>query len=446
MERKFYKTLLEWKEKYIETPLMVVGARQIGKTYIIEEFCKNEFEDYIIINLMGSPSITKIFEEEINFTEKVEKIELELKRKINPEKTVIFIDEIQESEKAITALKFFAESPLPYKIICAGSLLGVKIHRFKSSFPVGKVRIEFMRPMDFEEFLLALDNKMWVDEIKKCYKGMKPISIHDQLMKLYRTYLCVGGMPEAIKKYKQANQDILLWDKSIVSNIIMSYLADMNKYTLTPTESIKIEKVYKAIPIALSKENKKFMYADIEPKAEKKIFETAIDWLLASNMINRCTAVNNIEKPLKAFSQEHIFKLYYNDVGMLTYSLGLDYADILLDKSFITKGALAETYIAQEFTANNIDLYYWNPDTKAEVDFVLSNKDGIIPVEVKSSDNKKSQSLKVYVKKYNPPYSIRVSAKNFGFKNNIKSIPLYAVFCIGAEKSEKTQSIGAENP
>ena len=198
MKRKFYKILIEWKNKNINTPLMVVGARQIGKTYIIDEFCKNEFEDYIYINLMEKQSITKIFEEDSDFETKVKKIELELNKKIIPEKTIVFIDEIQESEKAISSLKAFCESKLKYRIICAGSLLGVKIRRFKSSFPVGKVQIEFMHPMDFEEFLNALDKQMWVDEIKRCYENLEEISIHDKLIDMYRTYLCIGGMPAAV--------------------------------------------------------------------------------------------------------------------------------------------------------------------------------------------------------------------------------------------------------
>ena len=191
MKRKFYNVLKEWKDKNILTPLMVIGARQIGKTYIINEFCKNEFEDYIYINFMEKPSILSIFEEKIDFENKIKKIELELNKKINPEKTIIFFDEIQESEAAISSLKLFCESPIPYKIICAGSLLGVKIHRFNSSFPVGKVIIKYMHPMDFEEFLMALGKEMWIEEIKRCYDNLKEISIHEKLLDLYRTYLCI---------------------------------------------------------------------------------------------------------------------------------------------------------------------------------------------------------------------------------------------------------------
>ncbi len=430
MKRKFYNVLQEWKNKNSNTPLMVVGARQVGKTYIINEFCKNEFEDYIYINLMEKQSIVKIFEESTDFEVKVKKIELELNRKIIPDKTVVFIDEIQESESAISSLKAFCESNLPYKIICAGSLLGVKIRRFKSAFPVGKVQIEFMHPMDFEEFLIALDKKMWVDEIKKCYTNLEEISIHDKLIDIYRTYLCIGGMPNAVLNYKNVNEEILLWNRNILRDIILSYLADMNKYTLNNNESIKIEKVYNTIPSSLAKENKKFKYVDIEKGANKRGFESSIDWLEASEIIYKSKYVNKIEIPIKAYAEEDTFKLYLNDVGILTSLLEIEPAEILLNEKFMFKGAITENYVAQAFRTNGISLYYWNSGNKAEIDFLIYNKDGIIPVEVKAGDNTQSKSLNVYKEKYKPQYAIRLSTKNFGFTNGIKSIPLYATFCI----------------
>lgn len=430
MKRKFYKVLMDWKNENINTPLMVVGARQIGKTYIIDKFCKNEFEDYIYINLMEKRSIVKIFEEDSDFEIKVRKLELELNKKIIPGKTIVFIDEIQESENAISSLKAFCESKLHYSIICAGSLLGVKIRRFKSSFPVGKVQIEFMHSMDFEEFLMALDKQMWIDEIKRCYENLEEISIHDKLIDMYRTFLCIGGMPAAVLDYKNVNEDILLWNKNILKNIVLSYLADMNKYTLNNNESIKIEKVYNTIPSILAKENKKFKYADIEKGANKREFESAIDWLESSEMIYKCKYINKIEPPLKVYAQENTFKLYLNDIGILTSLLEIDLSEILLNENFMFKGAIVENYVAQVFRTNNIPLYYWNSGNKAEVDFLLYNKDGIIPVEVKAGDNTQSKSLNIYKEKYNPKYSIRISTKNFGFTNKIKSIPLYAAFCI----------------
>jgi len=435
MERKFYKTLEEWKTKNIDIPLMVVGARQIGKTYIIDEFCKNEFKNYVYINMDLNEEIKEIFEDTIEPEKIIKRIELSLGGKINVIDTVIFLDEIQESERAISSLKYFCESKLPYKIICAGSLLGVKVRRFKSSFPVGKVRIEYMHSMDFEEFLLALNKEMWIDEIKRCYEKSEKMVVHDKLLEVYRTYLCIGGMPRAIREYVNNNEDILLWDKKIISDIIVSYLADMNKYTLNNGESIKIEKVYNAIPISLAKERengekKKFKYAYIEKGANKQIFESAIDWLISSNMIHKCILVNDIQPPLKVYAQENCFKLYLNDVGLLTSLLEINFSDILLNREFRFRGGITENYVAQTFICNDINLYYWTSKNEAEIDFLLYNDDGIIPVEVKAKDNVQSKSLKVYMEKWNPKYAIRISAKNFGFENNIKSVPLYAAFCI----------------
>jgi len=429
MKRKIYETLLSWKNNNIDTPLMVIGVRQIGKTYIINEFCKNEFEDYIYINFMENINIVNLFSEKINFEDKVRKIELELNRRIT-ENTIIFFDEIQLSEEAISSLKSFCESSFPYKIICAGSLLGVKINRFNSSFPVGKVRVEYMYPMDFEEFLLALNKEMWIEEIKMCFNQMKPISIHDKLLELYRIYLCIGGMPASINNYIKENEDIFLYDKKIIQDIVMSYKSDMNKYVNTSNETLKIEKIYDKIPSILSKENKKFQYSDIEKKATRRDYESALNWLISSNMVYECNLVSKIEPPLKAYLLEDYFKLYISDVGILISILEINFSDILLNNNFMFKGAITENYIAQVFRTNNIKLYYWKSGNKAEIDFLLYNDDGIIPVEVKSSDNAKAKSLRVYMEKYKPKYAIKISSNNFGFENNIKSIPLYAAFLI----------------
>ncbi len=429
MKRKFYNILIKWKENNMEKPLMVVGARQIGKTYIIEEFCKNEFKDYIYVNLLKDKSIKNIFEEEIDFELKVKKFELEINKKIT-EKTIIFFDEIQESEQLICDLKAFCESEKKYNIVCAGSLLGVKIKRFHSSFPVGKVKIEYMYPMDFEEFLVALGKEMWVEEIKRCFKNLEEISIHEKLLELYRIYLCIGGMPEAIKNYIEEKEEILLFDKSIAPNLIMQYLADMNKYTKNKSEAIKTEMVYNTIPTILAKENKKFKYTDVKKYESKREVEGALEWLIASNLAYKCSLVNKIEPPIKAFVKEDYFKLYLSDVGLLTSKLEINFSDIMLDKPFMLKGAIAENYVAQVFRTNGISLYYWKSKNMAEIDFLLYNDDGIIPVEVKANDNTKSKSLNVYIEKYNPKYSIRLSTKNFGYNNKIKSIPLYAAFLI----------------
>ncbi len=432
MKRKIYKDLLNWKENSIDIPLMIIGARQIGKTYIIKEFCKNEFENYIYINLLDNPQIVDLFEQSIPTEEKFTKMQWILNKNIDLEKTIIFFDEIQLSEKLISNLKYFCESDKPFKIICAGSLLGVKINRFHSSFPVGKVKMEYMYPMDFEEFLMATSSQGLIDEIYRCYNEVIPMTnaLHDKLLNLYRLYLCVGGMPQAVQKIVDVNQNIFDFDKTIVKNIIESYLNDMNQYILNNTEKSRIEAIYKSIPSQLGNVSNKFQYTKINSNARSRDYETALQWLISSTMIYKCNLLKTIQIPPKAYADEEYFKLYISDVGLLISLLEIQYNDILLDNNFLYKGNIAENYVAEQLVRNGVSLYYWKSNSDAEIDFILYNEDGLIPMEVKASDNITSKRLNSYIKKYNPKYSIRISAKNFGFENNIKSIPLYAAFLI----------------
>ena len=410
---------------------MVVGARQVGKTYIIDKFCRENFDDYIYINLKDEPNIIDFFKESIPTTEKVRKLELKLNRGIK-ENTVIFFDEIQESEELISSLKYFCECDFPYKIVCAGSLLGVKLRRFNSSFPVGKVNIVHMYPMGFEEFLIGIGEELVIDEIKKCYDTNTKIDdfLHNKLLNYYRLYLCVGGMPASVLNLRDNQLNILDYNSNIISSIIEAYLADMKRYTLNYFETVKIEKIHKNMPSQLAKENKKFQYGKIEKNARSRDYESALDWLLSSDLVIKCNLVNRLETPLKGFADESCFKLYFSDVSILTNMLDMPYNRILLDEDIMYKGVIAENYVANELIKNNFSLYYWNINQVAEIDFLLDTNDGVIPVEVKANDNVTSKSLKYYVSKYNPSYSIKVSTKNFGFENGIKSVPLYAVFCI----------------
>lgn len=431
MKRKIYNELIKWKKEDINTPLMVEGARQIGKTYTIDEFCKNEFTNYIYINLLNNKEIIEIFKENINTEEKIKKMELSLGHTIDYENTIIFFDEIQESEELISALKFFCESKVSYKIICAGSLLGVKINRFHSSFPVGKVRIINMYPMNFEEFLWAMDYEIAIPEIKRCYQENVKMSdsIHEKLLNYYRMFLCVGGMPRMVLSLKET-QKILEVDKSIASNIYKEYLMDMNKYVTNVTEGIKNETIYNSIPSQLANLSNKFQYGKINNNARKRDYETSLDWLISSKMVLRSNLVKKVEIPLKAYIDDDYFKLYLSDIGLLVSILEIRYNDIMLNKEFMYKGVLAENYVATELIHNYETLYYWQSENRAEIDFLINAKDGIIPIEVKVNTNNNSKNLNLYMEKYKPSFAIRISSKNFGFENNIKSVPLYATFCI----------------
>ena len=415
---------------------MVIGARQIGKTYIINEFCEENYNDYIYINLMDDEGIIEIFDEKINTDEKVRKMELYLGRTIK-ENTVIFFDEIQESENLIAALKYFCESDFPYKIICAGSLLGVKLKRFNKSFPVGKVIIKYMYPLNFEEFLMAIDYSQAIEEIRKCFNNNEKMSnpIHEKLLNYYRIFLATGGMPVAVNNIIENKLNILEFDNNLLQSIIDAYLADMKKYTLNYYESVKIEKIYRNIPSQLAKENKKFQFSKIEQYARRRDYESSLDWLIASKLVIPCYFVNKFETPLKGFMDEEKFKLYLSDSGILTQLLEIPRNKILLNEKFQYKGVITGNYVANELQTNGINLYYWAKNQVAEIDFLIDTSKGVIPIEVKANENKKSKSLNYFMKENKINFAIRISANNFGFENNIKSVHLYAVFCIKKENN-----------
>ena len=429
MYRKILEELKKWKEEY-KMPLMLIGARQTGKTYILEEFCKSNFDNYVYINLDKEENIGKVFEESIDPDTIIEKIEIIKNVIIKPENTIIFLDEIQVSERAITSLKYFCESEKPYKIVCAGSLLGVKINRFKSSFPVGKVNIKYLYPMDFEEYLMAINEDKLIDEIKKHFETNEKIMdpIHEKALDLYKKYLVLGGMPALINNFVINNYNIAHVNFELQEQIITSYLADMNKYTEN-SEGIKNSQIYNAVPKELARVNNIFKYSIVDKDARKIRYETSLDWLLASNMILKCDLAEKNESPLKAFTSSDKFKIYLSDVGLLRSLSNLNYGEILLDKNEMYKGVLTENYVACEFYSKFKELYFYNFD-RYEIDFLVKINGDVIPVEVKSGRRTNSKSLNEYIKKYNPKYSIRISSKNFGFENDIKSVPLYAVFCI----------------
>lgn len=433
MKRKIYNDLVDWKNRGMKKALMIIGARQVGKTYIIEEFCKNEFENYVSINLLDHPEITELYKQNISSEEKYIRLCANLNINPNLENTIIFFDEIQESEELISALKWYCESEKPFKVICAGSLLGVKLKRFHSSFPVGKVELLNMYPMDFEEFLLTQNSGDYLTKyIKECYEQNKPMDnvMHDKLKDLYRKYLCVGGLPEVVSEFSANDMDILQINRKTIEDIILSYINDMNKYVDNKFEAAKNEVIYKSIPVQIGNKSNKFQYTKIEKNARKRDYESSLEWLLASNMIYKCNLLNSINIPPEAFKNEDIFKIYMGDIGILNTMLKINTNEIYLDKPFIYKGDIAENYVANQLIFNNVALYYWATASNSEIDFIIYNEDGIIPIEVKASDNTQSKSLNAYVKKYNPKYSIRVSGKNFGFENGIKSVPLYAAYLI----------------
>lgn len=435
MRRKIYNKLLEWKNNdENKKPLMVLGVRQCGKTYVIKDFCKNEFENVCVINLLERDDIIELFGRSINSEEKYNILKTMLNYDIEDENTVLFIDEIQESEDLISQLKFFCENHNNVNIICAGSLLGVKLKRLKKSFPVGKVWMIDMFPMDFEEFLVANNREKFVDLLKDCFDNNKFLGspLHEELLRYYRIYLLTGGMPEAIQNIVDANLDYVKYDIKILKNILASYYKDMRKHVKNEAEALKIERVYRTLPSQLMNASKKFQISNVDENGKMERYETAIDWLIGSNMIIKCECVSLPEIPLKGFVDNETFKFYLSDVGILCTILGLSVRDIVTDNISLYKGIIAENFVANQLLCNGFDLFYWKNTATAEVDFLLYTADGVIPVEVKSGENTQSKSLKVYMEKYNAKYAIRISTKDFGYdpKTKIKSVPLYATFLI----------------
>lgn len=430
MKRKLEDKLLEWKNKGSKRmPLILNGARQVGKTYTLRGFGSINYKNVVYVNLETNLLVSSYFSDNINPERIIQYLEAYSNQKIVPEETLIILDEIQSCERALTSLKYFCEDTPEYHIIAAGSLLGVAINREKYSYPVGKVDTITLYPFDFEEFLWAMNESRLCDEIYYCYNEITPMpeALHQKAIDLYRMYLIIGGMPASINEYLDTEK--LLSVPDVQNKILNDYLADMSKYS-SHSESVKIRACYESIPAQLAKENKKFQYKIVQKGGTASIFGASIDWLNYAGIILKCQRIEHAFEPIAVYSDLSSFKLYMGDVGLLTMKSGLSHQTILSGEKNLFMGSVAENYIAQTLASKEYNLYYWTSKNTAELDFVLQLGRDIIGVEVKKETHTRSKSLGVFVDKYNPSYSIRFSNNNFGFANNIKSIPLYAAFCL----------------
>jgi predicted AAA+ superfamily ATPase len=431
MKRKILNALVEWKHSDDRKPLILNGARQVGKTYILEEFGKLYFENVMYLNMEIEGAVRNFIEQELSPHKIIQFIESTKRQEIIPEKTMIFFDEIQASERTITALKYFCEQAPEYYIVTAGSLLGVAINRQKYSFPVGKVNEFNMYPLDFEEFLWALGYDKLSEEIKNHYASNEaiPEALHHVALELYQKYFITGGMPAAVNSFIKT--DSFLKVQVIQNDILHEYIADMAKYADTTT-SVKIRACYNSIPSQLAKENAKFQYKVVQRGGTATIFGEAIEWLNLANIALKCQRLEHGFIPINAYMDLINFKLYMGDIGILTLRSEIPLQTILspveTENTFL--GAMTENYVAQCFKAKNYRLAYWQSEGKAEIDFVLQIDGKVVPVEVKKGRRTRAKSLGVFMEKYKSEYAIRISKKNFGFENHIKSVPLYAVFCI----------------
>lgn len=412
-------------------PLLLYGARQVGKTHILREFGERHYKNIAYINLETNLTVSSYFSENIEPKRIIRFLETEVRERIIPKDTLIIFDEAQSCERALTSLKYFNENAPEYHIVCAGSLLGVAVNRERYSFPVGNVDSQTLFPLDFEEFLWALDEERLCGEIRDSFETNTPLpaALHEKALDYYKLYLITGGMPRAILEYRQSGS--LLTTPDVQNRIINDYIADMAKYA-SNAESVKIRAAYNSIPAQLAKENKKFQYKLAQKGGTATVFGAAIDWLSFAGVVLKCTRIEHGYMPISVYSDLSAFKLYMGDVGLLTMKSGISRQTVLasggIENTFL--GAISENYVAQALWANGCDLYYWTSNGIAELDFVLQSGNDIIPIEVKTGTRTRSRSLNLFTEKYKPAYAIRVSSKNFGFENGIKSVPLYAVFCV----------------
>jgi uncharacterized protein len=430
MNRLYFEKLKEWKTSKNRKPLIIKGARQVGKTWLMKEFGNREFEAVVYLNFESSNRLKELFVADFNIQRIIASIEIEANQKIIASKTLLLFDEVQEAERGLTALKYFFEQAPEYYIIAAGSLLGISMQK-QHSFPVGKVDFLKMYPLSFYEFLLNLGETQLYDQLRaNNWEVLAPF--HQKLIEYLRLYYFVGGMPEAVAHYVEHKD--LEAVKSIQQKIIVGYENDFAKHA--PHQIIpRIKLVWSALLNQLTKENRKFVYGQIKKGARAKDFEIAIGWLVEAGLLLKVNRIAKPILPLNAYVDMDSFKLFFVDIGLLNAMGNLD-AKILLEKNNIIteyKGALTEQFVCQQLSIMHT-LFYWTPDVgTSEIDFVLQHKNEAVPIEVKAEENLKAKSLKLFVDKFKIKTAIRSSMSKYREEAWLTNIPLYAVEGIGRE-------------
>ena len=426
MERFALASLSKWKKSKNRKPLIIQGARQVGKTWLMKEFGRREYEQVAYINFESSDSLKAIFQENFDVTRLITAFQIETGIRIRPENTLLILDEIQEAERGITSLKYFCENAPEYHIMAAGSLLGITLHQ-KTSFPVGKVDFLNLYPMSFNEFLLALGQDQ-LYELLKSNDWPMITSFKTKLIGHLRHYYFIGGMPEAVSSFLSEND----FDKvrSIQKSILSSYDHDFSKHA--PAEIVpRIKMLWQSIPSQLSKENKKFIYGVVKQGGRAKEFELALAWLTDCGLVHKIQRISKPAIPLVAYQDNSAFKLFILDVGLLSAMGGLTKQTILQGNSIFSefKGALADQFVLQHFKTRLDDkVFYWSSDTsQAELDFVIQNNDQVIPIEVKAEENLKAKSLKSFYEKFNPKIAVRTSMSDYRDDGWLVNVPLYAL-------------------
>jgi predicted AAA+ superfamily ATPase len=426
MVREKIEELKKWKDSNSRKPLIVRGARQVGKTWLLKEFGSTCFHNCVYVNFERMEQFQDLFLPDLNPKRIIETLELSLSVSISPENTLIIFDEIQAVEKGLTALKYFCEETPEYHIVAAGSLLGIAINK-NVSFPVGKVNFIDLHPLSFNEFLVAMGNVQLADALKKQRWDLLP-GVAKKLQELLHIYIYVGGMPEAVFEFSQTQN----WEKvrEIQHEIISTYENDFAKHA--PLEVVpRIRLVWQNIAAQLAKENKKFIYNVLREGARAKDFEVAIQWLLDCGLLVKVPRISKPSLPLIAYSDFMSFKLFMHDVGILGAMSGLNAQVIIQGNTIFTefKGALTEQFVLQQLnTQKECFITYWaNDRSTAEVDFVIQIDSKIIPIEVKATENLKAKSFKFFCEKYQPEKAIRTSLSNYKQETWMTNVPLYII-------------------
>ena len=433
MYRKITDQLERWKADPYRKPLIIQGARQVGKTYTILEFGRTHYDNVAYFNFQTDPALSATFDESIRPSDLIPVLSHISGQTITKGHTLVVLDEVQLCERALTSLKYFCEEAPEFHVIAAGSLLGVAVNRERFAFPVGKVDRYTMHPMDLEEFLFAMNEAELVRRIRSGYADNAPLpsALHEAALKLYRKYLAIGGMPEAVARYADTHDFTQV--RHLLETIRMDYLDDMSKYQESASEIKKTRLTYGTVSVQLSKKNTRFQYKLIKTGARASEYENAIEWLVSSGLIFKIYRAEQIQKPLENYRDIDDFKIYLSDMGLLCAQKDIRAEDVLfMDEELKEfKGGMTENYACIQLIRSGFSPYFWrNAKGTNEIDFIISLKGQPIPVEVKSGGRVSSASLNEYIKLFHPKYSIRVSEKNFGFENNIRAVPLYAVFCI----------------
>ncbi len=427
MERKIIHQLREWKDSRDRKPLLLLGARQVGKTWTMRHFGEAEFQNVAYVNCDEAPLAKQLFTSDYNIPRILRTIQAITGVAIEAGKTLIVLDELQEVERGMHSLKYFQENAPEYHVMAAGSLLGVTLGRGES-FPVGKVNILRMYPMDFEEFLMAIGEGNLAELFHQDDWGVIDV-LRTKYIDALRQYYYVGGMPEVVARYvKQHN---LAQVRTLQNEILQTYRRDISKHT-TPSESIRIGQVLHSLPSQLAKENKKFIYRTLKEGARARDYELAIQWLIDAGIVHKVCRVKELQMPVKFYEDVNAFKLFLLDCGLLGCMADAPASQMLVGDNVFRefKGAFTEQYVLQQLVAKNITSYYWSREnTPAEIDFVVQTDKRVIPIEVKAEENVRARSMSEYIKTH-PQYSLkglRISMLGYKDQGWMENIPLYAI-------------------